>query len=363
MTFEMPNSTKKIDFRTDSSSVPTDAMRRAVAEAKVGNDYYIEDPTVNQLESIAAHRLGKEAALFVTSGTMGNLLAILAYAQRGDEIIVGEKAHIANSEAGGASVWGGVAYHTVAEEEDGMPSLEAIDAAIRRPNDPLSAPTVLVTVENTHNVRGGQPLSAEQMRAIANVAHKHDLPVHVDGARIFHAEIALGTPVSQLVAEADSVTFCLSKGLGCPVGSVLCGNRSMIEKARKLRLALGGQMRQAGILAAAGVLALQPDNTAKLSEDHINAEYLARGLSQIPGILVESAPIRTNLVYAEITANNVGELARRLEERGIYGPEDSHRWRFVTYRDISSDDIDTALTVISEVFREYGDLFDPEISA
>jgi threonine aldolase len=347
-----------IDFRTDSSSRPTDAMRRAMAEAEVGNDAYGEDPTVNRLEALAAQRFGKESALLVTSGTMGNLLAILAFAQRGEEIIAGEASHIANHEAGGSSVWGGVAYRTLPETSDAIIDPDRLEAAIRRRDSPLTAagryaPTVLVALENTHNVLGGIPLSAKQTRSIADVAHRNDVAVHVDGARIFHAEIALATPVADLVADVDSVSFAITKSLGCPVGSILCGDRSLIDKARRLRTTLGGQMRQAGILAAAGIVALDT-MVERLAEDHVNALRLAEGLSQIPGICLEPAEIRTNLVYVEVTTGNSAQLAQKLQEQGISGPNASTRWRFATYHDIAAEDIDVALEIIETTFRRYG---------
>lgn len=343
-----------VDFRTDSSSLPTEEMRQAMAMAKVGNDYYGEDPTVNGLEKLAAQRLGKEAALFVTSGTMGNLLAILAFGQRGEEIIVGEQSHIANNEAGGASAWGGVAYHTVPENDDGMLDLDALEKAIRPRSNLLSAPSALVAIENTHNVLGGQPLSADQTRSIAKIAHENDIMVHVDGARIFHAEVALGVPVAELVSDVDSVTFCLSKSLQCPVGSLLCGSRSLIGQARKLRTALGGQMRQAGILAAAGIVALESIDRGRLADEHAKADKLALGLDQVPGMWVEAIAVRTNLVYVRITAKNPGELAQRLEREGIRGPDDSFRWRFVTYSNIRMQDIDRCIDLIYDTFRNHG---------
>ncbi|MCH8207070.1 MAG: low-specificity L-threonine aldolase [Chloroflexi bacterium] len=340
-----------VDFHSDTRTLPTREMRRAMAEAEVGDDVSREDPTVNRLEEMAAERLGKEAALFVSSGTQGNLVSILTHCQRGDEIIVGESTHIFRGEAGGASALGGIAYHTLRNDERGMLDPDEVAAAVKPAN--VHYPhTALVALENTHNSCGGVPLTAEYTEVIADVAHAHDLVLHIDGARIFNASVYLETPVSELVKDADSVSFCLSKGLGCPVGSVICGTNEFIDRARFWRKMVGGGMRQVGIIAAAGIVALESMVT-RLAEDHSNARRLADGLSRIPGISIDPDSLPTNLVFFDITAGDPGELARRLEERGIKGGGPQRRWRFVTRHGIVGDDIAYALDVMESTFKEY----------
>ena len=340
-----------VDFHSDTRTLPTPEMRRAMAEAEVGDDVSRQDPTVNRLEEMAAERLGKEAALFVSSGTQGNLVSILTHCQRGDEIIVGDNTHIFRGEAGGASALGGISYHTLPNDERGMLDPDEVAAAVK-PADVHYPHTAMVALENTHNARGGIPLTPEDTKAIADVAHSHDLAMHIDGARIFNASVYLETPVSELVKDADSVSFCLSKGLGCPVGSLICGTNEFIDRARFWRKMLGGGMRQVGIVAAAGIVALDTMVT-RLAEDHSNARRLAQGLSRIPGISIDPDSLPTNLVFFEITAGDPGELARRLEERGIKGGGPQRRWRFVTRNGIGGDDIDYALDVMESTLKEY----------
>ncbi len=341
-----------VDFRSDTVTHPTPEMRRAMGEAEVGDDVQGEDPTVNRLESMAAEKLGKEAAVFVASGTMGNLVSVLAHAQRGDEIILGDKSHIFRAEAGGVSALGGVAFHTLPNNERGMLDPGQVESELS-PNNIHYANTAVVALENTHNACGGAILSPEDIKSIADIVHSHDIPLHIDGARIFNAAVALETPVSELVKDADSITFCLSKGLGCPVGSVICGSQEYVEQVRKWRKIVGGAMRQAGIIAAAGVVALDT-MVDRMAEDHANARKLANGLSKIPGITIEPDKLPTNLVFFDITHGDSTELSRILNSRGIKGGRPGQsRWRFVTHNDVSSDDIDYALNIVDDTFREY----------
>ena len=340
-----------VDLRSDTVTEPTPEMRRAMADAEVGDDVYGEDPTLNRLEAMAAERLGKEAAMFVASGTMGNLVSILTHAQRGDDIIIGDKSHIFRSEAGGASALGGVSYHTIPNDERGMLDPDEVERAIR-PNNVHFPRTAMIALENTHNACGGSALTPEDTRAIADVAHRNEIPLHIDGARIFNAAVYLETPASELAKDADSITFCLSKGLSVPIGSVVCGGNEFIERARRWRKMVGGGMRQVGVIAAAGIVALE-SMVERMAEDHTNARKLAQGLAQVPGISIQPDELPTNLVFFEITRGDPAELARKINERGVKGGSPERRWRFVTHYGITSDDIDYALDVVDSTFREY----------
>lgn len=343
-----------VDLRSDTVTQPTDEMRKAMAAAEVGDDVYGEDPSINRLEAMAAERLGKEAAVYVTSGTQGNLVSVLAHAGRGDEIILGDQAHIFKSEAGGVSVLGGVAFQTIPNDKRGMIDPDELEATIKPPNLHFTR-TAVVALENTQNNAGGAVLTSEDTKSIADVAHAHDIPLHIDGARIFNASVALETPVAELVKDADSVTFCLSKGLSCPVGSVIVGSNEFIQEARRWRKMLGGSMRQAGIIAAAGIVALDT-MVERLAEDHANAYQLAVGLSKIDGISIEPDMLPTNLVRFEVTAKNRAEIAQKLAERGVKGASPMYGWRFVTHYGITSEDIDYALDVVESTFKEYAQL-------
>ena len=340
-----------VDLRSDTVTHPTPEMRRAMAEAEVGDDVYGEDPTLNRLEAMAAERLGKEAAVFVASGTMGNLVSILTHAQRGDDIIVGDKSHIFRSEAGGASALGGVSYHTIPNDRRGMLDPDQVESAIK-PNDVHFPRTAMIALENTHNACGGATLTPEDTRTIAEVAHRNEVPLHIDGARIFNAAVSLETPVSELVKDADSVTFCLSKGLSVPIGSVLCGSNEFIDRARRWRKMVGGSMRQVGVIAAAGIVALD-SMVERMAEDHANARRLAQGLAQVPGISIDPDALPTNLVFFEIERGDPADLARRINERGVKGGSPARRWRFVTHYGITAEDVDFALDVVDSTFREY----------
>ena len=340
-----------VDFRSDTVTHPTAEMRQAMAEAEVGDDVFGDDPTTIRLEEMAAQRLGKEAAMFVASGTMGNLVSILTHAQRGDEIILGDKSHTFRSEGGGASALGGVSYHTVRNDHRGMLDPDEVEAAVRDPSNPHFPRTAMVSLENTHNACGGAALTPEDTAAIADVAHRHEVPLHIDGARIFNAAVYLETPASELVKDADTVSFCLSKGLSGPIGSLVCGSNEFIDRARRWRKMVGGGMRQVGVIAAAGIVALDT-MVQRLAEDHANARRLARGLSQIPGISIDPDSLPTNLVFFEVSHGDPAELARTLGERGIKGGMPVRKWRFVTHAGITPDDIDYALDVVESTFRE-----------
>jgi len=322
-----------IDLRSDTITRPTPAMREAMARAPVGDDVYGEDPTVNRLQEMAAERMGKEAGLFVASGTMGNLAAILSHCQRGDEVMVGDKAHTFLFEAGGVSALGGVHSRQLPNQPDGSLALADIGAAIR-PDDPHDPISRLVCLENTHNRCGGTCQSVAYTREVAAFAHERGLKVHLDGARIFNAVAALGVPAKDLAGPVDSVTFCLSKALCAPVGSVLCGTREFIARARRVRKMAGGGMRQAGILAAAGIVALET-MVDRLSEDHARARRLADGLRSVPGLTLESGTPSTNMVFVSLSAgikSNTGEIREALKVHGVLvGVSAERRFRLVTH--------------------------------
>ncbi len=343
-----------IDLRSDTVTQPTPAMRRAMMEAEVGDDVFGEDPTVNRLQAMAARLMGKEAALFVTSGTQGNIVSLLAHCGRGDEAIVGHLSHTYLYEQGGMAQLGGIHPRVLLNRPDGTLDLDDVVAAIRPVNDHFPRSRLLV-LENTHNRCYGSPLTPEYVRQAAEIAHDHGLQVHVDGARIFNAAIALGVDVQELVAPADSVTFCLSKGLSAPIGSVVCGSKAFIARARRARKVLGGGMRQAGVLAAAGIVALT-EMVDRLAEDHANARRLAEGLAQIPGFEVNLARVHTNIVYFDVVNGAAAQtIEARSKEAGILvlatGP---HRIRAVTHYGIDAADIEEALDVFERVARSTG---------
>ncbi len=306
-----------IDLRSDTVSHPTPEMREAMAKAEVGDDVYGEDPTINRLEEEAAKRMGKQAGLFVPSGTMGNLAAVLTHCGRGDEMILGAVSHIFLNEAGGASALGGVHPRTLPTEDDGTIPLDAIEGAIRG-DDPHFPRTRLICLENTHNRCGGAPISLQYTREVGDLARRYGLRLHMDGARIFNAAAALGVDAAKLVEDVDSVTFCLSKALCAPVGSVLCGESSFIGEARRVRKLLGGGMRQAGVIAAAGLVALE-SMIDRLVDDHARARAIADGLRGLNGLKLESDPPPTNMVYLNLTPEVMsGEsLAEALAESKI----------------------------------------------
>lgn len=340
---------RTIDLRSDTVTKPTPAMRRAMMEAEVGDDVFGEDPTVNRLQEMAAAIMGKEAALFVTSGTQGNLVSILAHCGRGDEAIVGDLSHTYLYEQGGMAQLGGVHPRVLPNRPDGTLDLDMVEAAIRPLNDHFPRSRLLI-LENTHNRCYGAPLTPEYIRAAADLAHRHGMKLHIDGARIFNAAVALGVDVKDLVAPADSVTFCLSKGLSAPVGSVVCGSRAFIAEARRARKVLGGGMRQAGVIAAAGIVALT-EMVDRLAEDHANARLLAEGLAKIPGVEINLERVHTNIVYFDIgNGMSAAEVAERARAAGVLVlPTGPRRIRAVTHYGIEAADIEEALDVFARV--------------
>lgn len=344
---------KIIDLRSDTVTQPTPAMREAMARAEVGDDVYCEDPTVNRLEEMAAVRMGKPAGLFVASGTMGNLVAALTHCQRGDEALMGQLGHTFLFEAGGISALGGVFVHTLANQPDGSIRIDDLRAAIRGDDyhDPI---TRLLILENSHNRCGGTVQNVAYTRQAAEVAHSHGLRVHLDGARLFNAAAALGVPVTDLTAPVDSLTFCLSKGLCAPVGSVLCGSEDFIRQARRTRKMLGGGMRQAGVLAAAGIVALE-QMTNRLGEDHARAKRLAQGLAAIAGVRLTFGMPQTNLVFISLRDDfplESEEIAQALNRRGIrVGAIGRMTFRLVTHYWITDEDVDRTLAVFRRVIN------------
>ena len=341
---------RTVDLRSDTMTKPTPAMSQAMANAEVGDDVFGEDPTVNRLESMAAEIMGKEAALLVASGTMGNLVSLLAHCNRGDEIILGSLSHTFFFEQGGSAAVGGIHPRTIPNQSDGTLPLPEIEAAIRADNVHFPQ-TRLIVLENTHNLCSGYPLDTDYMKAVGQIARRHGLKIHVDGARFFHAAVALDVPAAKLAAEADSVSFCLSKGLAAPVGSVVCGSREFILKARRARKLVGGGMRQAGVLAAAGIVALT-EMVDRLADDHVNARKLAEGLVEMPGLSLDISQIKSNIVFFEITRDDITseQLVNKLDEHGVRMlPVGVGRIRAVTHYHITSEDIDFTLGVISKV--------------
>ena len=343
-----------IDLRSDTVTKPTDEMRRAMAEAEVGDDVFGEDPTINRLQERAAEILGKEAGLITTSGTMSNLIATLTYCHRGDEIIMGDQAHIFWNESAGTAALAGAQSRLVPNDEQGRISPADVEAAIRPKTNIHFPPTTLVCLENTHNRCSGMVLTPEDTKGVADVAHAAGAAVHLDGARIFNAAVALEVPASELVKDVDDVSFCLSKGLSCPVGSVICGSQDFIDQARKWRKMVGGGMRQAGILAAAGLVAMDT-MIDRLADDHANAKRLADGLANIDGLSVDPERIQTNIVIFEVapTLATVQEFMGALDREGVkvsYPGE--HTIRMVTHRHIDSGDVDETLSRVSDVAKQ-----------
>ncbi len=342
-----------IDFRSDTVTKPTPEMRDAMARAEVGDDVYGDDPTINRLQEMAAEKLGKEAGLFVPSGTMGNLAAILAHCNRGDEVIMGARSHTFLHEGGGISTLGGVHSCQLREQADGSLALEDVEAALRYPDDDHEPISRLIEIENTHNACGGVWQTPAYIRSLAEFAHERGLIVHMDGARVFNSAVAQGIDVKELTRPVDSVTFCLSKGLCAPAGSVLCGSHEFIRKARRMRKHLGGGMRQAGILAAAGIVALET-MIDRLGEDHLRARTLAEGLSEIPGIVLDPGSPATNMIFFNLAPSvklSVDEIARAMLDRGILvnasGPR---RFRLVTHYWISDADVEAVVAAFKQVF-------------
>ena len=344
-----------IDLRSDTVTKPTDEMRRAMAEAEVGDDVFGEDPTVNRLQERSAEILGKEAGLLTTSGTMSNLIALLTYCHRGDEVIMGDQAHIFWNESAGAAALAGAQSRLVPNDDQGRISPADVEAAIRPKTNIHFPPTTLVCLENTHNRCSGMVLTPEDTKGVADVAHAAGAVVHLDGARIFNASVALEVPPAELVKDVDDVSFCLSKGLSCPVGSVIVGTQDFIDQARKWRKMIGGGMRQAGVIAAAGLVAMDT-MIDRLADDHANAKKLAEGLANIDGLSVDPERIQTNIVIFEVdpAMSTVQEFMAALDREGVkvsYPGE--HTIRMVTHREIDSSEIDDALARISDVAKGF----------
>jgi threonine aldolase len=336
-----------IDLRSDTVTLPTPEMRKAMASAELGDDVYGEDPTVNRLERMAAERLGKEAALFVASGTMGNAAATMAHCRRGEDVIVGDRSHIYLAEVGGAARMNGSTLRAVPNLQDGTLDRARLTRAFAS-SDIHEAPTGLLCLENTQNMCGGRVLSVAMLRELAAPARERGIPVHLDGARLFNAAVALGVPVAALAAEADSVMFCLSKGLSAPVGSMLCGSAEFIERARRARKMLGGGMRQAGILAAAGIVGLTT-MVERLAEDHANARALAAGIVGAPGLGVRPELVESNFVFFTVAGRDgqptdaASFMAAAAKAGVLLSQGDDVRVRAATHYGISSEDVRRAV--------------------
>lgn len=338
-----------IDLRSDTVTKPSPAMRRAMAEAEVGDDVYLEDPTVNRLQNRAAEIFDREAGLFVPSGSMGNLVSIMAQTSRGQEVICEAAGHIYNYEMASMSAIGGVLPRVI-PAEDGIMSWDQIGAAIREKSY-ARAQTALVALENTHNMAGGTVYPTRLAHEISDNAHRAGIKVHLDGARIFNAATYLGENVAEMTRGFDSVQFCFSKGLGAPVGSMIVGAKEFIERCRVIRKTLGGGMRQVGVLAAGALIALE-EGPKRLHIDHENARFLAEGLASLPRIRIKPAKVQTNIVLFDVseTGWTSGEFLRRLSERKVLGgPVDARRVRMVTHLDIDRSDIEQALRMVGEV--------------
>jgi threonine aldolase len=338
-----------VDLRSDTVTRPTPAMRRAMADAEVGDDVYREDPTVNRLQDRAAEIFSREAALFVPSGTMGNQIALKVHTAPGQEVICENRAHIFNYEMGMLSAFSGIVPRTVLAE-DGIMNWAQVESLIRSRSDHHSV-TGVVELENTSNLAGGSVYPAAVSDEICDRAHERGLPVHLDGARMFNAAVALGRSVADLTRKFDSIMFCLSKGLGAPVGSMVVGGRDFIEEARLVRKMLGGGMRQAGILAAAGLVALE-ESPKRLHVDHENARFLAEGLAEIPGVRTDAAKVKTNILFFDVSDSGLTaqEVSKRLAAHGVLANGTSHTSiRMVTHFDVDRSGCERALKVLREV--------------
>ena len=343
-----------IDLRSDTVTKPTDEMRRAMAAAEVGDDVFGEDPSINELQERSAALLGKEAGLLTSSGTMSNLIATLAWSNKGDEIIMGDEAHMFWNESAGQAALAGVQTRLVPNDVQGRVNPDDVAAAIRPPGNLHFPRTSMVCLENTHNRCSGQVLTPEDTKAVCDVAHESGVPVHLDGARIFNASVALEVPPVELTREVDDLSFCLSKSLSCPVGSVLVGSQEFIDNAKRWRKMLGGGMRQAGVLAAAGLVALDT-MIDRLAEDHQNARRLAQGLANIDGLSVDPESIQTNIVFFDVDEDlgTAADLIAALKNQGVlvsYPGKQSIR--MVTHRHISPEDIEEALSRTSAAVRD-----------
>ena len=342
-----------IDLRSDTVTLPTKEMREAILNAELGDDVFQEDPTINNLEKLAAKKFNKEAAIFLPSGTMANLVAVLTHCNRGDEVILGDQSHTFLYEAGGISSFGGVHSRQLKNHNDGTIHLNDIKNAIRK-KDVHFPPSRLICLENTHNRCFGMPLETNYVNEVVDIAKNNDMSVHVDGARIFNAAVATGSTVADLTKNVDSVSFCLSKGLSAPSGSLLCGDKNFIHRARFNRKALGGGMRQAGILAAAGVVAIDI-MSAKIIEDHRNAKALAVGIAKIDGIIIETEKIKTNIIYFKLDHPKINSesLLDIMSKKNIRFFELGPNWfRLVTHSGISKENIDYVISEFDSFFSQ-----------
>jgi threonine aldolase len=345
---------KIIDLRSDTVTLPTDAMRKAIYSAELGDDVLGEDPTIKKLEKMSAQIMGKESALLVVSGTMGNLVSILTHCGRGDEVILGNQCHTFFYEAGGIAALGGVHPFPLTNQPDGTINLDEIRSSIRSDNVHFPR-TKLICIENTHNRCFGSPLHPEYMADVFQIAKDNHLAVHLDGARIFNAAVALGVDVKKFTQYTDSISFCLSKGLSAPVGSVICGSADFINRARRIRKMVGGGMRQAGVIAAAGIVALE-QMTDRLADDHKNAHRLAEAIAQIKGLSVDIGKVQTNIIYFEFVSKGITaeQFTSQMSKKGILffstGP---NRFRMVIHYGIGPKDIETTISVLSQTVKQF----------
>ena len=338
-----------IELRSDTFTLPDDPMREAMMSAELGDDVWNEDPTVHLLQDRAAALTGKAAALFVPSGSMANLVSLMAHGERGDEYILGDQSHIFVYEAGSGSAVAGMHPQILPNHPDGTIELDRIEAAIRT-NDEHCPPTRLICIESTHNRCWGSPLSLDYMDSVREIADRRELKLHLDGARVFNAAVVLGVDVAEIAARADSMSFCLSKGLGAPVGSLVCGSREFIRKCHRMRKQLGGGMRQAGILAGAGLHALD-HNVERLADDHANARRLAEGIARIEGLGTEPERVASNIVYADLQREDLApdQLVERCKEQGLlFLWEYGRRLRLITHKGVDADQIEEAITILGE---------------
>ena len=353
---------KMIDLRSDTVTLPTEEMRAAILSAKLGDDVFGEDPTVNELEEKSSKIMGKEAGLLVPSGTMGNLVSILVHCQRGTEIILGDKSHTFIYEAGGISAFGGIHSRQLKNQVNGTIDISDIQSAIRMDNVHFPK-TSAITLENTHNLCNGSPLSSGYVQDVAHIAHDNDMKLHIDGARIFNAAVAQNIDVMDLVADANSVTFCLSKGLSAPIGSVVCGSEEFIYQARRIRKALGGGMRQAGIIAAPGIISLDK-MIDQIREDHNNAKILSEGISNINGLSIDRENIKSNILYFDIEKEKPRNKELYMQTKNIdtypfeivldnihFFESRPNRFRLVTHCGITGIDIEKTLLVLGEMVK------------
>ncbi len=340
-----------IDLRSDTVTRPTPAMREAMAKAEVGDDVYAEDPTINRLQELAAARTGKEAALLVPSGTMGNLASLLAHCQRGDEVMLGDKSHTFLYEAGGISAVGGIHSRQLPNQPDGSLLLSDLEAGLRG-SDSHFPPSRLICLENTHNRCGGTYQTPAYFKQVSDFAHSHGLKVHLDGARIFNASVAQSVDVKAFAQHVDSLTFCLSKGLAAPVGSLICGTREFIQRAHRQRKVLGGGMRQAGIIAAAGILALET-MVERLSEDHARARALAERLGKMRGLVIEMGGPATNMIFLSLADSvplSAKDVAEKMKARGILiGVVGPRQFRLVTHYEVDDAGVEKTISAFQEV--------------